>query len=388
MLVPVALGVLATTAVALSIGVAKSGPAASQSTHPPARQAHAAGADIEVGRMSIPQLAGTRVVYSYHGLTPPPALITRIRAGEAAGVILFGDNVAGPTQVHAVVAQLQEAAASSPVHVPLLILTDQEGGLVRRLPGPPSLSERHIGEEADGAALAAAAGRGAGANLRSVGVNVNLAPVLDVYRTRGDFIDEFQRSYGSEPALVASLGTAFISAQQRAGVAATAKHFPGLGAAEAEQNTDLAPVTLTVPLAELRRVDERPYRAAIAAGVRLVMVSWATYPALDPKLPAGLSSTVIQRELRDHLGFRGVTISDAVGSFALRRFGAPAQVGALAARAGADLLICSAPHSEEDSPSLGVGVLHTLESELRSGRMGLTTAREAATRVLTLRSDP
>ncbi len=116
--------------------------------------------------------------------------------------------------------------------------------------------------------------------------------MLDVYRQPGDFLDQFQRSYTSNPATVSRLGSAFITAQQNAGVAATAKHFPG-SAGRDGQNTDLRPVTLPVTLRSLHALDEAPYPAAIAAGVRLVMVSWAIYPALDAHLPAGLSSTIV-----------------------------------------------------------------------------------------------
>ena len=117
---------------------------------------------------------------------------------------------------------------------------------------------------------------------------MNLAPVLDVYRTPGNFDDQFQRSYSMNPQTVADLGADFITAQQATGVAATAKHFPGLGTATSAQNTDQRPVTLTVPLTALRTIDEYPYQAAIAAGVKLVLVSWAIYPALDPARPAGM----------------------------------------------------------------------------------------------------
>ena len=98
---------------------------------------------------------------------------------------------------------------------------------------------------------------------------------------------------------------AFITAQQQTGVAATAKHFPGLGSATRSQNTDTGPITLTVSLSGLRGKDEVPYPAAIAAGVKLVMVSWAIYPALDATYPAGLSTAWVQGELRGRLGFGG-----------------------------------------------------------------------------------
>jgi beta-N-acetylhexosaminidase len=341
-----------------------------------------------VARLSISQLAGQRIVYAYAGLTPPSSLLARIRAGEAAGVVFFSANISSRAQIHDVVDELQAANAAGPVHVPLLMLVDQEGGLVRRLPGGPVLSERQIGERPNGLTLAAEAGREAAENLASASFNVNLAPVLDVYRQPGDFIDEYQRSYGSDTHTVSPLGAAFVSAQQRAGVAATAKHFPGLGAAERGQDTDQRPVTLDVPLSQIRSVDEAPYRTAIAAGVRLVMLSWAVYPALDPRLPAGLSSAVIQGELRGRLGFRGVTITDGIGARTLAPYATLPERGVLAARAGADLLLCSAPNPSEDTPAEGVSVLHGVATSLAAGRLDVVAARQAAQRILTLRSDP
>jgi beta-N-acetylhexosaminidase len=341
-----------------------------------------------VASLTAAQLAGQRIIYAYHGLTPPDSLLARIRAGQAAGVIFFGSNIVNLSQLRAAITKLQTANASSPVHAPLLMLTDQEGGLVRRLPGAPALSEREIGAGANPLGLARTAGRGAGANLAHAAINVNLAPVLDVYRRPGDFIDEFDRSYGSAPLAVGSLGAAFISAQQARGIAATAKHFPGLGAAETGQNTDQHPVVLDTPLHTLRVVDELPYREALAAGVRLVMMSWATYPALDQRLPAGLSPTVIQSELRGRIGFRGVTITDGIGAGALVHFGSDASRGLLAAQAGADLLLCSAPNVSEDSPAEGESVLRELATALSSARLSRSSAEAAAERNLALRSSP
>lgn len=334
------------------------------------------------------ELAGERIIYSYAGLRPPASLFAAIRAGEAAGVIFFGPNISSRVQLHGVIDQLQRAARRSVVHAPLLMLTDQEGGEVRRLPGPPLASERQIGAHADGVALAGAAGHQAGLNLASAGMNVNLAPVLDVYHRPGNFIDQFQRSYSSNPRTVADLGAAFIHAQQRTRVAATAKHFPGLGDAAQAQNTDVRPVTLNLPLAELRAVDEAPYQQAIAAGVKLVMTSWAVYPALDPRRPAGLSSTVIQHELRDRLGFRGVAITDGIDAGAVVPYGNLARRGLLAAQAGADLILCAATNPANNTPSLGRTVLNAIASALAHHQISLRSAQQAYARVIALRAQP
>jgi beta-N-acetylhexosaminidase len=354
------------------------------------RRAAATPAAGAVARSTAPsaaleQLAGQRVIYSYAGLTPPRSLLEAIRAGEAGGVIFFAPNISSRSQIRAVIAQLQQAARSSPQHRKLLMMTDQEGGPVRRLPGAPTLSEKQIGASANSIALARSAAGGAGRNLASAAINVNLAPVLDVYRQPGNFIDEFGRSYSNSGANVAALGEAFISSQQQTGVAATAKHFPGLGAAIRSQNTDLTPVTLNISLNTLRTVDEVPYRAAVAAGVKLVMTSWAIYPALDAHRPAGLSSAVIQRELRGRLGFRGVTITDGIEAGAVTAYGGLARRIVLAAAAGADLILCAAPNPDDNTPQIGFTVRDAIAAAIAGGQLSRSSADQASSRILALR---
>jgi beta-N-acetylhexosaminidase len=330
------------------------------------------------------QLAGQRVIYSYGGLTPPAQLFRWIRDGKVAGVIFFGVNISSPSQLAGVVAELDRANASpsNPLHhYPLLLMTDQEGGLVRRLPGPPVLSEKQIGGALHPVAVARDAGRGAGRNLASVGLNVNLAPVLDVYRVPGNFDDQFGRSYSTSAREVSRLGASFIAAQQATGVAATAKHFPGLGAADTFQNTDQQPVTLDVPRSVLRDTDEYPYKAAIQSGVKLVMVSWAVYPALDPRAPAGLSAKVVGGELRQRLGFTGVTITDALEAGALQAYGTTRQRATLAAGAGMDLILCSAQQAAQ-----GNQARVALSEDYQQGKLNQAAFRAAVQRVLALRS--
>ena len=342
-----------------------------------------AAAEALLPKLTPLQLAGQRVIYSYAGLTPPARLLSLISHGEVAGVIFFSANVGTPAHLAAVVRQLDQAAASNlnPVHLPLLLMTDQEGGQVRRLPGPPLLSEKQVGEASHPWQAATQAGSGAASNLRSVGLNVNLAPVLDVFRQAGNFIDEFGRSFSSNPKKAAKLGELYATAEQQGGVAATVKHFPGLGAARRSQNTDERPVTLRLPLSAIRSVDELPYVSAVAAKVKLVMVSWAIYPALDRKFPAGLSSTIVQGELRQRLGFGGVTITDALEAGALNPFGSIANRATLAANAGMDLLLCAGQNVTE-----GVNALHALAGDYKHGSVAYDQAfKAAAERILALR---
>ena len=333
--------------------------------------------------LSPQQMAGQRVIFSYGGLRPPDSLLNLIRHGEAAGVIFFSQNVSSNAQIAKVIAELELANASptNPVRKPLLLMTDQEGGQIRRLPGPPVLSEREIGASSNPTAAAANAGTTAGQYLHGLGLTVNLAPVLDVYRQPGNFDDQFGRSYSMDPAAVSELGADFITAQQAQGVAATAKHFPGLGTATQPEDTDLRPVTLNVPLATIRDTDELPYKAAIAAGVRLVLVSWAVYPALDPRRPAGLSSTIVNGELRQRLGFKGVTITDALEAGALRAYGSFGNRSLLAAEAGMDLILCSQQNvSEGEQAAAG------LENGYGDGALPKQGFNAALDRVLALRS--
>jgi beta-N-acetylhexosaminidase len=346
-----------------------------------ARQA--SGRAVTPAALSPQQLAGQRVIYSYSGLNPPASLISLIENGEAAGVIFFGQNIASRTQIAGVIKRLQQADANprNPVRAPLLLMTDQEGGEVRRLPGQPVLSEKQIGAKplAQAKTLATQAGQGAAANLRGVGMNVNLAPVLDVYRKAGDFDDQFMRSYSKNPAVASALGVNMIKAQQAGGVAATAKHFPGLGAATASQDTDVRPVTLNLSLATIRSVDEAPFQAAIGAGVKLIMVSWAVYPSIQA-LPAGLSPKVVQGELRNRLRFTGVTITDALEAGALKGYGGTQNRALLAAKAGMDLILASA-----QTVAQGQQARNELAAAYRNGTLNRTAFLASVNRVIALR---
>ncbi|KFY23942.1 hypothetical protein V493_05547 [Pseudogymnoascus sp. VKM F-4281 (FW-2241)] len=325
-------------------------------------------------------LAARHVIHSYPGLTPPASLLSLTRQGKVGGIILFGENV--DANLPDVVASFQTAYAQSPAYdgIPLLIVTDQEGGQVRRLPGGPESSAKEIGESADPAAAATQAGKDAASALKAYGTNGNLAPVLDVFRKSGDFTDAFERSFGNTSELVSECASAFITAQQAAGVFAAAKHFPGLGSAAKDANTDLKPVTITLTLDELRTVDEAPYKGAIAAGVDMVMASWAVYPALDAKLPAGLSIPWVQGELRQTLGFKGVTITDAIEAGSLKAFGNDAQRGVLASMAGMDIILASGRNATQ-----GEAVVNALVAALEDGELSPYEFSKGTERILAMR---
>jgi beta-N-acetylhexosaminidase len=361
-------------------GLVKPAAAATAAGQPPGAAVPGAAA---LQQLDAWQLAGQHVIYSYPGLTPPSGLLSRICMGQVAGVIFFSANYSSRAQIAGVIKQLNQADAcpGNPVHEPLILETDQEGGQVRRLPGAPVLSEKQIGESSDPAAAASSAGTGAGDNLLSVGMNTNAAPVVDFYRQPGDFYDQYQRSYSMNANTAGALGADFITAQQATGVAATAKHFPGLASATASQDTDVEPVTLWDHLDRIRGLDELPYESAIAAGVKLVMLDWAVYPNIGSREPAGLSTKVIKGELRGRLGFTGVTETDAIEAGALRAFGSTGSRAVQAAVAGDDLILSASQHVRD-----GAAVMAALVAAERDGTLNLSDFQASAARIIALRS--
>lgn len=337
---------------------------------------------VAASKLTTKQLAGQRIVASYSGLKPPKQLLKMIKRGRVAGVIFFTPNIESRSQLRAVSRRLQRAArrASVPAALrrELLLMVDQEGGLVRRLPGAPRRSQAEVGAADDPSAAARKAGRAAAANLERAGLNVNLAPVLGVARSSRGTLAATGRTYGRAPGKVGRLAAAFISAQQRKGVAATAKHFPGLGAAGS--NTDDAEVVIGTSRARLRRTDIAPYERAIEAGTKLVMLANATYRALDRRRPAGLSRRVIGGELRKRLGYEGVTITDALEAAGLGRYGSLPKLGLRAARAGSDLLLFSG--QDTDDAKRGWKRIH---KAIGDDKIGREAAVGAAARVLRLR---
>jgi beta-N-acetylhexosaminidase len=323
------------------------------------------------------QLVGQRLISGFEGQEPPKALVQRIRAGRIGGVILFSDNFGSRAEAGRLIARLQSIPRPRGLRSPLLVMIDQEGGLVKRLPGPPTLSAEAMG--AAGKSTCRRQGAATGRTLDRTGVNVNLAPVLDVARP-GSAIGDEQRAFGRTPGRVSRCGNAFAAALGRAGVAPTAKHFPGLGAARV--NTDEAVQRIGLSRATLRRIDERPFARFVGDGDadRLVMLSSAVYTAFSDR-PASLTRALAIGELRRRLGFDGVSITDALETASTAAFGGPVHAGRLAAAAGADLLLFTDVATAADATG-------ALRSDLRSaGRNGRQRFEASVSRVLELRRD-
>ena len=291
-----------------------------------------------------------------------------LRRGEIGGVVLFPDEATTPAELGVEVAKLRQAAAAGGSPPPVVTI-DQEGGEVKRLAGlPPDRSPAQLA--APGAA--AAEGRATGAALARIGIVADLAPVLDL-AAPGGFIAS--RAFAADPAAVAELGIAFGEGLQTAGVAATGKHFPGLGLAST--NTDLGPSIVDAARGELEP-GLLPFEAAADAGFGLIMVSNALYPAFDQKRPAWRSRRVIDGLLRDRLGFDGVVISDDLGAGGLTAAGiGEGEAAVAAAEAGVDLLLFALSEGEEARASLA--------RALRRGELDRERLLESCARVTALR---
>jgi beta-N-acetylhexosaminidase len=278
--------------------------------------------------LPLPEAVGQLLVMAFDGTSPPDYIRRRLRDGEGAGVILFGGNVVDPAQLRRLTRAIQRAAGGD-----ALIATDQEGGEIRNVPfaGPVAGQSAQGTPEAAGAAAAEAA-RG----LRRGGVNVNLAPVADVEPASGGGALP-GRLYPGSARQVAALTTAALRAHERARVAATVKHFPGLG--RATVNTDDGSATIDASRAELEATDLEPYRAAIATGAPLVMAGHAVYPAFDPRNIASQSRVLLTDVLRDQLGYRGVTVTDSIEAQAVLDRSGVATAAVRSIAAGADIVL-------------------------------------------------
>jgi beta-N-acetylhexosaminidase len=332
-----------------------------------------AGGGPDAAQLSIRELVGERLVAGFAGRHPPGALLARIRRGDLVGVVLFSDNFADRADARRLIRRLQAIRRPPGLRDPLLVMVDQEGGVVKRLPGAPFASAEQMGRH--GPAFSRRQGRLTARNLAAAGIGVDLAPVLDLGRPGGAIRGE-HRSFASSAGQVSATAVPFALGLQSGGVAATAKHFPGFGAAAV--NTDVGVARIALPAQTLRRLDEAPFRRFAKAGGRLVMMSSAIYPAFSER-PAVFARPVATAELRDRLGFEGVAISDSLGAAAVRAFGGPARVARAAAAAGTDLLLFTGYRAAARADE-------ALRAALRSGALRRDDFVASAQRVLDLRA--
>jgi beta-N-acetylhexosaminidase len=313
------------------------------------------------------------LLVGFRGLTVSQAAqtVADIRDHGLGGVLLFDydsptgtyhRNIASPTQLKALVAGLRAAA-----DIPLLVAIDEEGGGVDRLKArygfPTTVSAATLGAR-DDVAYTRRRAKAIGTTLASLGIDLDLAPVVDVdVNPTNPIIGALDRSFSADPAIVARQGLAYLDGLHDAGVAGALKHFPGHGSSTGDTHLGWVDVTATWTRRELI-----PFRTIVATGTPdAVLVAHVFDSKLDPTYPASLSANVIGKMLRDDVGFAGVVISDDLQMGAIRaRFGYPTAIER-AISAGTDILTVA--NQQVFEPGIVVTTIEIIAAAVAAGRI-------------------
>jgi beta-N-acetylhexosaminidase len=291
-----------------------------------------------------------------------------------SGIILFRRNIENLEQLGSLVTELH-ALPSRP-----LVSIDHEGETVTRL-GPPFTRfpvAAEVGRSND-PDLAQAVGRAMGSELASAGIDIDFAPVLDVHSNPANPIIG-KRAFATDPDRAGNLGVAFMRGLHAGGVLSCGKHFPGHGDTDRDSHSELPLVARN--RAELEAVELKPFRAAVAAGVPMLMTAHVLYPALDPLRPATLSRPILHDLLRGEIGFRGVVVSDDLEMGAIRQHGAVPDAAVEALAAGVDwLLVCN-------DLDLSLAVAERLEEAVGRSEIAVGVLETAAARIGALALPP
>ena len=329
--------------------------------------------------LTLEEQIGQLLMVGFPGTMPTPQLMKLIQRYHVGNVILFSRNVQSARQLHELTARLQELAREGGQRQPLLIALDQENGMVQRLgedatifPGNMALGA--VGSEQSAYEVALAAGQ----ELRALGVNLNLAPVVDVNNNPANPVIGV-RSFGEDPRQVARLAGAQIRGYQDAGVATCIKHFPGHG--DTATDSHLAMPTVPYEMERLERIELVPFRSGIAAGTDCVMTAHIYFPALmgTTNLPATLSPAVIRQLLREQLGFQGVIMTDCLEMNAVSETVGVGRGAVLAKQAGNDLMLISHRYDRQ------LAGLEALKAAVQAGAIAPEAIQEAAERILALK---
>ncbi|WP_339258432.1 beta-N-acetylhexosaminidase [Paenibacillus sp. FSL R5-0713] len=325
-------------------------------------------------QMTLREKVGQMLLCGFNGTEATGDVESFLRKYPIGGVIYFARNVESPEQVERLSSGLQQIVKSSG-HVPLWISIDQEGGMVARItegialmPGQMAIAAAGSIDDAYQAAYIS------GLELKSMGINMNFAPVLDVNNNAVNPVIGV-RSFGESPQSVAEYGARTIAGIQDAGIAATAKHFPGHGDTDTDSHLDLPIITHDRDRVE--RLELIPFRAAIAEGVDAMMSAHIYFPALEPEgLPVTLSQTVLSGLLRQELGYEGMIVTDCMEMDAIAVNYGTVDAAVMAVEAGADLVLIS--HTSK----LQAEAFEALLAAVESGRISESRIDESVTRLL------
>ena len=319
------------------------------------------GMESSMKEEKLREKIGQMIMTGFPAAEPTPALIELIEKYKVANIILFSYNFSTIEQVQNTLGELHRIIEKSTGH-PAFIAVDQEGGVVTRLPKeacniPGAMLLGSTGREE----YAYQAGRITAVQLRALGINVNLAPVLDVNSNPDNPVIGV-RSYGSDPALVERFGNQMMKGLRDGNVMPTVKHFPGHGDTAVDSHLGLPVVDKD--LSELMENELIPFQSAIAQGVPCVMTSHILFPKLErEKKPATMSHAILTGLLREKLGFQGIIITDCLEMGAIQSYYGTANGAVEAVKAGAQLLCIS------HTPGLVIESIHRIEAAVKSGEI-------------------
>ena len=330
--------------------------------------------------MTLEQQIGQLLMVGFWGTSPSQEIINLIQRYQVGNIILFSRNVRDARQVLELTQSLQMIAKEAGHHYPLLIAIDQENGIVQRLgeaatifPGNMALGA--IGSEEITYEVALATGR----ELKALGLNMNLAPVVDVNNNPANPVIGV-RSFGEDPHQVARLGSAMVKGYHKAGMLSCLKHFPGHG--DTAVDSHLALPIIPYAFQRLEALELVPFRIGIEAGAESVMIAHVSFPALtqNDMLPATLSHAIVQGLLREKLGFSGVILSDCMEMNAISEtFGTQSAV-VKALRAGIDLVLVSHHYTQQR------GSIEAIQEAVQTRELPPQAVQQAAERVLRLKA--
>lgn len=324
--------------------------------------------------LSLEEKIGRLMMVGFDGASPPGYILDWLASGRIGGIYLFARNVVSPRQVKQLIDDCRAAAK-----FPILVGIDQEGGIVARLrqgftesPGAMALGATRNAQLAEDIAFML------GRELAALGVNWNFAPVADIAH-QPDNPSLSTRSVGADPELVSQIVVAQVRGFQRAGVAATVKHFPGLGNTVIDTHDALAKVSGSLDY--LYESDLVPFRDAIRAGVACVMLTHVLYEALDGAHPATLSPRIVSSLLRKELGYDGAVCTDCMEMNAITHGFGAGEAAVLAIEAGIDMPLYSHSRGRQES------AYRALLQAVKSGRMPVSRIDESLARVQALKAN-
>jgi len=319
--------------------------------------------------MTLKTKVGQLVMIGFDGTELSQELIAWVKEYQPGGVILFSRNLVDPAQI----AELTNSIQAQAPQAPLLIAIDQEGGRVSRLPNafsifPPAATVAAC----DSPELAYQAASVTAKELRAVGINMNMAPVLDVNTNPSNPIIG-NRAFAEDPDQVCTMGAATMSGLHDHGVLACGKHFPGHGDTTTDSHKELPIVDLSKE--RLERIELKPFRHAISHGLLAIMSAHVHYPALDDTAPATLSHAVMTTLLRQDLGFTGLSLSDDLEMHAIIDHLSVGEAAVRSLQAGVDLLlICHRQDYQTEA-------IEAIEQALSSGELSMNSIESRLARL-------